>query len=175
MPRTVTRTRTSTKTFARIDLLELQIDRVLTRTCVSGKEAILRGIREGWIMEVSVYGVDASGLCWAELFIKIDWERHKMHLAAGRSTVSIDSRWSQDSTAVETDKTLALFERYRAEHGLHGLCHVRYRTGINRQQANLALGFTAADPIRWKGGHVGTHMSIPELDEFSIGVELIPD
>ncbi|HXA62217.1 MAG TPA: hypothetical protein VNW94_23960 [Streptosporangiaceae bacterium] len=38
--------------------------------------------------------------------------------------------------------------------------------------ANRELGFVSARPVQWSGGFQGTTMSIPELDEITVGVYL---
>lgn len=170
----VVRTRTATKTFTRVSLMKMQIDRVLTRTRVSSDyiRRILMGVDHKWIAEISVYAIDGADACWCELFMQIDWSRNEIHVAAGRDEVTIDSRWTDD-IAVEVEKALGLFEEYADEHDLRILVHTRYRSGVDREQANRKLGFVNADPVRWAGGMVGSAMTVPELDEFSVGINLV--
>jgi hypothetical protein len=170
----ITRTRTATKTFTRVVLIKLQVDRILSR-CDIDSDTIMKiftGIDEKWIQDVHVYGLDSTGQCWAELHVKIDWERNQLHVTAGREQVSIDSRW-RDDIAIEVEKTLGLFEEYCKDKSLRFNVHVRYRSGVNVAHANSRLGFVAAERVRWAGEYFGSAMSVPEIDEFSIGINLV--
>jgi hypothetical protein len=110
-------------------------------------------------------------MCHAELYISIDWDRNALHVAAGRNTVDVDGRW-RDGIAIEVDRTLALFNDLCAERDLAVAFHTRYRAGVDRAAANGHLGFAPADPVQWREGRLGSAMSVPELDEFTIGVRL---
>lgn len=170
----VVRTRTATKTFTRVSLMKMQIDRVLTRSRVSSDyiRRILRGVDNRWIAEISVYAIDGAEACWCELFMRIDWSRNEIHVADGRDAVTIDSRWTDD-IAVEVEKALGLFEDYANDHDLRILVHTRYRSEVDREAANRTLGFVNAEPVRWAGGMVGSAMTVPELDEFTVGINII--
>lgn len=170
----VTRTTTVTKTFARVELIGLQIGIALRRAGVAESSArnVLQGASEKLIGEVSLYGLDSTKRCWAELFMKIDWRRHELHMTAGRTTVAIDAGW-HDDLSVEVEMSERLFKDFCATHGLNVHLVIRYRPGVDRDAANRRLGFVRAAPVVWRGGAVGTAMSIPELDEFSVGVRLL--
>ena len=170
----ITRTRTATKTFTRLTLIKLQLDRILSRCNVDNDTImkILGGIDEKWIEDLHVYGLDPAARCWAELHVKIDWDRNELHVTAGREQLTIDTRW-RDDIAIEVEKTLALFEEYCQDKSLHFDAHVRYRLGVNRDMVNRRLGFVAAEPVQWAGQSFGSAMSVPELDEFTIGINLV--
>jgi hypothetical protein len=169
----ITLTHTATRTFTRIDLMKLQIERVLYRCRIdeTSTRQILAAIDQKWIAEISLYGMDTTGECHAELYMSIDWARNELHIAAGRNTVGVDDRW-RDGIAIEVEKTLALFEDVCAERDLKVIFHTRYRSGVDSIAANEHLGFVAVNPVRWREGKVGSAMSVPELDEFTIGVRL---
>jgi len=171
------RTATYTATYTRVELIKLQVQRVLARSIPDQRgyiNKLLRGIDKRYISEISVYGLDRDEMCRAELFIEIDWKRNALHISAGREKVQVDSRW-QEGIAVEVDLTLQKFEEVTRELGLHKIVYCRYGPGVNREKANRELGLQPADPVRWKSGFVGTKMSIPELDEFSIGINIAGD
>lgn len=174
MSRVFTRTRTRTQTFTRAELIVVQVDRVLTRQRLPERyvDKILKGIRRRLIAEISIYGLDVHDACYAELFMRIDWARNQFHLAAGRDKVTIDSRW-HDNLSIEADKSMELFEAFCHEFSLAVSCHARYAPGVDRDVANRELGFVRAEPVRWAGGLVGTAMSVPELDEFAVGVHFV--
>jgi hypothetical protein len=167
------RTATVTHTFTRIDLMSLQVKRVLLRCRVDDSSArrIIAGIGKRWIAEISVYGMDRNHACIAELFIAIDWARNAFHMSAGRNTVTIDGRW-RNGISIEVESALELFEELCTAERLTMLCHTRYRVGVDRIAANKILGFTAAKPVRWRGKAIGTMMSVPEVDEFTVGVRI---
>jgi hypothetical protein len=172
----ITRTTTVTATFTRQWLIELQIDRVLARVGATSatSKGVLSGLAKKWIVEVSVYGLDAVGRCAAELLLKIDWDRNAFHLSAGRETVELDGSW-EDGISVEVDRTLILFLEYVQEENLSSKIHVRYAPTVDEEAANRELGFVPAEPVTWRGGFVGTAMTVTDLDEFSVGVRLVDD
>jgi hypothetical protein len=172
----VTRTQTATKTFTRVSLIKMQVDRVMTRAGLSAgsAEKILHGIEKRWIAHVFLYGLDGAGLCHCELFMRIDWQRNQIHIAAGRDQVTIDSRW-RDDVAVEVEKAMMLFEEYVAEKQLKVVVHTRYGVGVDRQLANRELGFVNATDVKWAGGTVGSSMTVPEVDEFTVGINLLDE
>lgn len=167
----ITRTATYTATYTRTELIKLQVERVLVRSAMAPESvrAVLKGVDQRWISEISVYGLDRNGECHAELFIKIDWSRNALHMSAGRDTVQVDAGW-QGGISTEVDLALGKFELFIRELGLRKVVHTRYGPGVDRAMANRQLGFTPATPVRWRGGTFGTVMSIPELDEVTVGV-----
>jgi hypothetical protein len=169
----ITRTATYTATYARTELIKLQVERALVRSVMAPKSvrAVLWGVDQGWISEISVYGVDHNDECHAELFIKIDWSRNALHIAAGRDTIQLDAGW-QGGISTEIDLALGKFEMFTRELGLRKIFRVRYSPGVDRDTINQKLGFRPGTPIRWHGGAVGTVMSIPELDEVTVGINV---
>jgi hypothetical protein len=169
----ITRTVTHTATYTRIALIKLQISRVLERSSISARVVakVLEGIEQKWISEVSVYGLDQYGTCCVEIFMKIDWVRNQFHVSAGGDEVTIDKRW-HGGISVEVEKAMALFEEVASAENLDTTVYVRYTPGIDVERARAELGFVAAEKVRWKDGVVGTAMSIPELDEFTVGIRL---
>jgi hypothetical protein len=169
----ITRTATSTQTYTRTVLIKLQVDRVLSRVNLASSHIakILQGIDNKWIAEVSVYGMNAQGYCSAELFMKMDWERNQFHVSVGKESLSVDNSWT-GGISLEVEKTLGLFLEFVQSESLTALVHTRYAPGVDREAANRALGFVTASPVQWSGGFVGTAMTIPELDEFTVGLRL---
>ncbi|MEV4173409.1 hypothetical protein [Nonomuraea sp. NPDC049709] len=169
----IARTATYTATYARGELIKLQVHRILAR-CSNDQVHIrnlLRGVERRWISEISIYGLDQFGTCHVELFVKIDWGRHMLHMSAGRDTVQVDAGW-QDGVATEIDLALQKFELVTRELGLRKIVHSRYAYGVDRDMANRELGMSPANPVQWRSGFYGTTMSIPELDEVTAGINL---
>jgi hypothetical protein len=104
--------------------------------------------------------------------MKIDWERNEIHVKAGRNNVVIDSRW-RDDVAIEVDKTMTLFEEYCAGRDFEIGCYVWYASGVDAVYANSVLGLVDATDVTWAGPLAGTEMTIPEIDEFTIGINLV--
>ncbi|WP_062212963.1 hypothetical protein [Streptomyces sp. NBRC 109706] len=169
----ITRTSTHTATYTRTELIKMQVERVLVRSRVTQKctEAILRGLEMRWIAEVSIYGLDENDECHAELFIKVDWSRNALHISAGRDTVQIDDGW-QDGISAEIDLSLKKFEEFVRQLGLRRVFRTRYAPGVDRDLTNRRLGFVRSSAVRWRDGTVGTAMSIPELDEVTVGINI---
>jgi hypothetical protein len=169
----ITRTATYTATYTRLVLIELQISRILgrVRAAKSTQDSILKGVRNKWIGEIFLYGMNASGLCSAELYVRIDWERNKMHMAAGKDSIFLDPSW-QGGVSLEVERTLALFLEFISSERLNVSIQTRYAPRVDRAYANRVLGYKNANPVKWVGGAVGTAMTIPELDEFTIGLNL---
>lgn len=168
----IARTTTHTETYTRMELIKLQVERVLVRSAFSATDvaAIIRGVENRWITEISIYGLDADGDCHAELFVKIDWSRNALHMAAGRDTVHVEDTGWPDGVSTEIDLALRKFEMFAGELDLRRIFHVRYGAGTDRDETNRRLGFQRAKRVRWRDGTVGTVMSIPELDEVSVGI-----
>lgn len=169
----ITTTATFTSVFTRMELIKLQVERVLTRSGLpeASISKILQGVDERLISEISVYGLDDQGDCHAELIVKIDWARNTMHMTAGRDTVRVDVGW-QGGISTEIDLALGKFELFVREIGLKKVVHTRYGPGVDREAANRRLGFRAVAPVRWRGGTIGTVMGVPELDEVSVGLNV---
>jgi hypothetical protein len=104
--------------------------------------------------------------------MKIDWDRNELHVKTGRNNVVIDSRW-RDDVAIEVDKTMTLFEEYCAGRDFEIVCYMRYASGVDRVHAHSVLGFVDTPDVTWAGPLAGTEMTIPEIDEFTIGINLV--
>lgn len=174
MARTVTYTKSITCT--RIDVIKSQVKIALVRTTELSdstiKNCILEGIERKWISEVSVYGLDSSNLCKAQLIMEIDWEHHDLQIANGKATVVIteDGRTWKDNTAAELREAIILFMDYAKANNLKAKCHTRYAPGVNREEANRVLGMVDAEPIKWGAQHNGfLDFYIPEIRELRVG------
>ena len=166
-----TRTRTVTTTWARIDLLIMQVRIALRRTTNTDettlKEVFERGLHEKLIGEVNICGVDGQEQRHAEIRIMIDWEKHQLHIRAGREEVTIDSRWTE-GTSIEIDEAVRLFNEYVRKKNLRTIWRVAYAPGVDVSRARKILGLVPADPVKWMGKKVSLLWRIEELDEMAV-------
>jgi hypothetical protein len=170
-----TNTFAQTKTFVRIELLKLQVRVALKRTTdltPPRLERLLTGIDNQWIDRINVFGMDASKQAWCQLTIKIDWARHRVHIAAGRTHVSVKG-WSDD-TPHELGDSIKLFQDFVSENGLHTYWTIStVNLGAKRGSAFETMGLVDAEPIQWAGGKASVHFNVPELDELSVDLYLL--
>lgn len=176
MAYTFARTKTTTFTLTRIDLLVSQVRIAMRRTGLPAAtiQKVVRGVQEKWIEKITICAEDGKGLIWCQLVLHIDWARHELHLVAGRTTVTYDDRWTE-GTAIELDEALNLYNQYVRSQGnrLRPHLYVYYLRSVGRDQANRQLGFTPAAPKKWAGERGGTRMMIPELDEVTVEFEMV--
>lgn len=168
-----TKTKTVTKTYARTDLLIMQVEIALRRTVDIGetslKKVFERGLREKIIGEIDIYGVDDQGYCRAQIRIEIDWKRHQLHIQEEREDVTINSRWIE-GTSFEIDAATILFNEWVSKRNLRTFCHVIYAPGVDRSEANAMLGLHPADPVKWKGKKCSDSYQVDGLDELCVGL-----
>ncbi|MEZ2236387.1 hypothetical protein [Microcoleus sp.] len=154
MAKTVTYSKTTTWT--RIEAIKIQVNIALRHTTDLSVEiiqkSILKGIENKLISKVHVYALDSENLCRAQLSMEIDWDKHDVQIANGKTTVAIteDGRTWIDNTAIELSEAISLFNDYVREHSLKTKCHTFYAPGVNREKANDTLGMVSAEPIRWR-------------------------
>jgi hypothetical protein len=169
-----TQTVSTTRTYLRMDLLKIQVKIALERAVRpgdlsrTGLASLLKGLEREWIQQVHVYGFDADGYVRCELVLRVDWQRHKVHIDAGKTSVEIDNRWSGD-TSLELHNYLELFNDFVRGNHFRTQWRVAYRAGLDGNTVNRALGFVNATPVRWATGRDGITNVIPELDELTIG------
>ena len=154
MAKTVTYSKTTTWT--RIEAIKIQVNIALRHTTDLSidliEESILKGIENKWISKVHVYALDSENLCRAQLSMEIDWDKHDLQIAKGKTTVVIteDGRTWIDNTAIELSEAISLFKDYVTQHSLQTKCHTFYAPRVNREEANLTLRMVNAEPIKWK-------------------------
>lgn len=173
---TSTFTVSSTYTYARLQILRMQIEIAIGHiggVSDSFKRSILAGIERRLVGDVSFYALDGEGCCRAQIDLEIDWAAHQFEIASGRATVTIDGRW-HDSTAIEVDAAVDLFNRYCAENQLRSVCRVRYASGVDGAATDRLLGLVDAEPLRWAEGEtVSKAYNVPELRELRVGLRLL--
>ena len=170
-------TSTTAGTYARQSLIRLQVSIALQETGAMSKKScdrLLYGISEKWIEYVRIYGLDARGDAHAELRLGIDWQRHEMHVSAGRINVSVGRSRFADSKSVVLRECIDIFNEYVTENSLMVKMHASYRDHLStgRDEMNARLGLVAAVKPRFVGATIGEDMTDPDIDEFSAGVYL---
>jgi hypothetical protein len=174
---TMASTRSITKAYARIDLLKLQFSVALKRTTDlsdAAVERLLKGIENQWINRIEIYGVDSADKAWCQLRIIIDWRRHQIHIAAGRTVVSPYKGWPDD-LAFELSDTIEVFMEYVRQYGLETTWITGHpRLGERRAAIFAELGLVDRDAPAWARRRVAnTAFSVPELDELTVDVCLL--
>jgi hypothetical protein len=172
----MTSTLSKTKTYARIDLLKLQVSIALRRTTNLSDvalERLLKGVQNQWINRIDIYGVDSTEEARCQLRVLIDWQRHEVHIAAGRTTVSPHQGWPDD-LAFELGDSIELFMEYVRAHRLTTTWFTGHPDLGERRAAIFAeLGLVDADTPSWAGGKVNVTFNVPELDEMTVALYLL--
>lgn len=170
-----TNTKTGTFTFARLELIKMQIRIAIRRASGisnASLESINKGLDNRWIRVVNIYGFDNQRICHAKLSIEIDWHEHKIQLSKGKTMVSIDG-W-KDNTSIEIDESLNVFNKYIKVNNLKTEWSVIYQSHFDRDYINEQLGFTTMSPIQWATNKGVTSITnIPELSEITVGLKII--
>ena len=170
----LTQTFTSTRTFARQDLLKLQVKLMLRRGSDISPEnlaGVERGLDQHWIRWVMLYGLDRADRLVAELTFEIDWASHKILIQGGHDTVAIPGSWIA-STAPELDEAIRAFEASCKRLGLSQEWRVRYDSWVNASSANIELGFSPARPVMWRNTPEELRLGIGELEEATVTIRL---
>lgn len=177
-----TSTFTATSTFARIELLKLQVRIALKRTVDVTPDILERTVNTGldlrWIGSIHVYAVDKSNLCHAQLTLEIDWDKHDLEVSKGKVTVTVDNKlWCSD-TAVELSEVLDLFARYAKDHSLttRWSCYKPNSVTVDHKEWLKTLHLVDGDAIKWlPGSRAEYSQQIPELTELRVGCYLVDE
>ena len=177
MPVTVTQAKS--KTFTRIDLLATQIRISLRRTTDISDiylELMKKGIKNKWLKQFHIYGLDNTNLCQAQLILETDWDEHNYQLSLTRNTVSIDTKKWQNNTAIEVDEAINLFNEFVKDAELTTEWRVFYsdeveKDPVKRKEVQRELRLVDVPPINWAGEtESGDISKITELPELRIGL-----
>jgi hypothetical protein len=171
----LTYARTTSNTYTRLDLITMQVRVVLRKAGI--EEVVVNRVSKGlglkWIERVAICGQNARGLTSCQLGLKIDWSRHELHMAAGRSTVPVGGEW-KDGLAIEVQEPLSLYLDCVRARGLHTRLYLWYPPTVPRETANRELGFVTASPPRWAGNpEAAADFRIHELDEVTAEYSMV--
>lgn len=166
-----TYTQTSTKTFARLELIKTQVRIAFRRSTNISKEQLNKlvdiGIDRHWLKQIKIYGIDDQGLCQAQLVLDINWNKHKSQLSMGKAKIIIDNRWAED-TAIELDESINLFNKYVNEYSLTTTNRFSLSEGEDHDIICKELNLVSAEPIKFTNKS-GNSFNIPELQEVCVG------
>lgn len=174
-----TYTSTSTFTFIRLELIKMQLKIALRRTTNISQDtlenSIDKGITNRWINEITIYGMDRSDLCRAQLNLEIDWNEYDLQISMGKVQIHVDDGLlSDDGSFPDLDEAIKLFNKFVAKYSLHTKWTVTYRSDVDRQKINSILGFTSAEPLKWaKTKNPAWSTNIDELPEVKIGLYFV--
>lgn len=179
---TVTQTRTSTKTYTRMALIKEQVRRILRRTTDMSAEAIAKiekGIDQKYIKKFIVYALNKENLCRGELIFEIDWDEYEIQISRGRTSITIDKRWVDD-TAIEVDEVVILFNQFVSTQELTTKSAWYYSAEIagnadEKKRIMAELGHTNFEGVKWSKDKYGVTHQIPELPEVKVGCYLIDE
>lgn len=148
----MTQTATSTATFARFALLEMQV-RTLLRETAGASEAAINKVSKGladphYIEAVAVHGVFNDGTKGAELRVQIDWRSHAIHVKAGGGVVHVPSTWV-GGVAPSMTEAVRTFNQAVTVASLKPEWVVYYASHFNRDSVNSLLGFVPATHRKW--------------------------
>lgn len=171
----MSQTKAKTFTFARMQLLTMQVRIALRRaTGIAPHElaSVEKGVQNKWITRVSIFGLDARNLCKAELSLEIDWLRHEVHISQGRGMVATDA-WGGD-TAIELQEALTVFTDFVAESKLSSSWVVTYSSNVDVNMVDRELGFSRVNFPKWASSpDAQSRLRPKEIDEFGIHLRFI--
>lgn len=167
------RTSTYLVTYARVGLLRLQMDWILRRSGIaaSAREAIVRGIENRWIENVTLNWLNSANFVMAQLSINVDWNMFSLRAAVSEFIEPSPLRSAEATGFVDAIES---FLGSIADESFHVSFTIRYVRGVDRDEANQVLGFKRATPVKWAGGADERIAATPEeLDEFTISLRLV--
>jgi hypothetical protein len=168
-------TMTRTETFARFDLLELQI-RVMLRDAsdISPQDLdrISLGLKDPHYIEmIVVQGLFQHGTIGAELRLGIDWRMHKLELKSGGQMVQVPSSWT-NGVAPSIQEGVRTFLSACRQARLTREWSVFYGAGFDFQSVNRYLGFKAGPHRVWERDPQSLDLGLGPLGEGSLVVRL---
>ena len=127
-----------------------------------------QGLEKKYIKQIDIYGLEKSGLCRAQLKIKIDWQKHQIHISEGRHMVKIPEKWL-DNGAIEVDEMTKLFREFVESENLETTWQFTFSNDVDIEKARKELGTSPATAPSWKGRIVGQSFEVSGADEMKIG------
>jgi len=139
------------------------------------ENSIDKGITNRWIKEITIYGMDDSDLCRAQLDLEIDWNEYDLQISMGRVQIHVDKGLlSDDGSFPDLDEAIKLFNKFVAQYSLHTKWTVSYRSEVDMNKINSILGFKPAEPLKWaKTRNPAWSTTIDELPEVKIGLYFV--
>ncbi len=162
----------STSTFARLHFIKIQLKVALQKTTEIDSAALERhmeAVENRWIHSYSIYALDTSHLCRAELRLDIDWDEYDHQISVGRMTVVADRKLMDASgVTVEVDTMVEGFQHFVRDERLSTIWRVRYSESVEREgkyeEVSSYIQTRPATSLRWKGAPLSMQKSpVPDL------------
>lgn len=178
MTSTGTTTATSTTTITRAAFL-VKVVKYITKATVhsdSLERVIDKGILANqWIESVHIRALDASDKICAEIVLRVDWDRHRLHVKNGNREIQYDANKSPaENLSRKIDAIIDVYTEVVAEQKLRPDWAITYLEGIDRDHARQELGTSPSDR-KWKDGtvsHVGG-LNDKKLDELFADLSVV--
>ena len=169
------RSYTGTVTFARFDLLQLQVIYLLREAGGTSSDSIKK-IKTGlvephYIDTVRVLGVFDNGHLGAELRFEIDWREHDAAIKTGGSHLQAPNTWT-DGVAVSVSEATATFLDACERARLQTEWMVCYGQQYDRDKVNQLLGVTPVDVRKWGRCPDQLKFGFGQLTEASMTISL---
>jgi hypothetical protein len=172
----MTQTRTRTSTYARTELLRVNLELVIARLLENAAgliERILRpALNQQVIRSLEFFGFDDEHRCHIRLQLNIDWAEHKMQLETSPQA-RLDSRW-QRGQAPEVRVLLQEFEKVVEERGLRVGAVMRLVPGPKPDWLRGLVRPGRRSPD-WVEPPHSTKYSVRGLSELEVALELADD
>jgi hypothetical protein len=159
-----------------IDLIVEQAKEVLsliiTNIDTQSLDSIELGIRNQWLCEISLYGLNYAELAIVELALEIDWDRFNSRRNRSASSEIIKIKWNS-KRPIEIDKAIDLFNKILRANRLQPTWRVRCSPGLDAEEICRKLGFHDS-PIYWDKAKLlekAQQSQIQDLSEFGIGIQ----
>jgi len=157
---------TGTRTWARFDLLALQIKSLLSNAAGasnSSVESVYKGLLPPhYINQVAVRGYfPHNEKLGAELRIYIDWREHTLQIAAGGECIQAPNNWVE-GIAPDMKHATDVFVDLCKSARLSTEWVVVYSNEFDANKVDKILGFTTAKKRQWQ--------STPEVMNLNMGV-----
>lgn len=172
-------TRTSTYTYTRAAVLALQVGRVVISATGSDffAQVAAKGIKENqWIEVVNIYALDADGKIRAEIVMRIDWDRHTLHIKGNRQFIQLERDISDGKPVSRVlEEVVNFFKNQATEAGWTTHWSVSYRVGVDGKAVNKELGLSSGPHRDWASGEpIHVYGKVPDkLDELSVDLVLL--
>jgi hypothetical protein len=180
-PGTRARTHAQTRTLPRLATIRVQVRKFMMRSlgdrapAERSRRSIERGLDNQWIERVGVIAMNSDDKLLAELILTVDWEKYSVHLSQGRTEVTLDPRWP-DETALEIVAAADLFYDFWSSQDLKTSCYLTYRPELDRDEINRQLGFRSAAQRSWAATPEQVLKdAIPELSEVNVEMFMVLD
>lgn len=149
----MTRAITGVQTFARFEILELQVRSMLREAADVAPDILDRislGLKDPHYVEVIIVrGLYRHGNIGAEMRLSIDWRQHRLELSSAGSEVQAPTSWLEGiAPSISEGVRTFLIACEAAELSREWI--VMYGQQFSADDVNRYLGFERAEPRKWE-------------------------